>query len=516
MATIDMSQRSGGSSGGSAVTSFVRETSGNRLILAIFIICIFLPISKEVGGLRLNPTRIFLLIATVPFAIQCLAGKFGRVTGVDILMVIHSIWIFLSLVANHGGSVVPFAGITTVELAGGYFVGRAIVRSSDDYRFVFKFILVILILLAPLTLLENLTQEMVIPDLVRPFFDTHTRDHSARGRLGLERVQSVFDHPILWGMFCSITISNFMKCLRGPLIWRLLFIALSVWCTFTSLSSGPLLAIGLQTALLLWGWVTRDRWLLIVILAAIAYISIDLLSNRGPIKLLISYATFNTMSAYTRIIQFEWGIRNIQDNMLFGIGLNEWVRVSWVTGQSVDNFWLVAGMRYGVIAVFSILGAFFLHIFLGAYAVISDAEIRRIRIGHMIALVALIFVMVTVHLWGNTSIFVMFYLGSGAWIYTNALNLGPQDDDAPATDTPPPSPDSRRSGGPVYSRFATLKTRGDMQNLETGRSDRRSEETRRRDAAADPVRPDIATAARRQTPDNLWARDFTKDRPPSR
>lgn len=501
-------------------TALSQSTAKSRRYLAIFLFFVFLPIAKEIGGLLLSPTRVFLLIATIPFAVQCLTGKYGRVTIVDILMSLHGLWIFVSLIANHGASVVPFAGITTVELAGGYFVGRALVRDADDYRYIFKFILIGLIILLPFSIVENLTAKIIIPDLLRPVFDTHTRARSADGRLGLERVQSVFDHPILWGMFCSLTISNYMKCLRGPMVWRLLFVALSIWLTFSSLSSGPLLAIGLQTALLLWGWITKDRWLLCAILAALAFIAVDIASDRGPIKLLISYATFNKGSAWTRIIQFEWGMRNLQGNMLFGIGLRDWIRPAWLTGASVDNFWLLTAMRYGATAFFTIFGAFIVHVIIGAYAKISDPEIRKIRIGHMIALVALILISVTVHIWGNMSIFAMFYLGAGAWLYTTPLDKGPDPETVGETTGaergPNPLLGSQSQKGPVYSRFAQTKTRAGLQDADVKNARATPPKTGRNSDTPEPRKHADSSASapnQRNKPKNLWARDLKGDAP---
>ena len=39
------------------------------------------------------------------------------------------------------------------------------------------------------------------------------------------------------------------------------------------------------------------------------------------------------------------------------------------------------------------------------------------RKGYVIAALGLFFVLGTVHIWGAVSVFVMFYLGAGAWFY---------------------------------------------------------------------------------------------------
>ena len=52
-------------------------------------------------------------------------------------------------------------------------------------------------------------------------------------------------------------------------------------------------------------------------------------------------------------------------------------------------------------------------------APIYDPETRRLREGYLIALVGLILVMATVYIWTTVLVFVMFYLGAGAWLYSN-------------------------------------------------------------------------------------------------
>ena len=492
----------------------------SRLVLAIFLICILMPIAKEVAGLRMSPSRLFLLMAAVPLAVQCLGGKFGRVTLVDWLMVFHGLWIFISLIAVHGTSVMPFAGITMVELTGGYFVGRAYVRNSDDYRFIFKFLLIALIINIPLALVENLTAKLIIPDLLRPVFETPTRDYSARGRIGLERVQGVFDHPILWGMFCSLTFANFIMSLRGSNAMRLAAIILSMWSTMISLSSGPMLALLLQTCLLLWGRITNGRWLLCLILAISGYVVIDLVSDRTPIRILISYAAFNSLSAYTRLAQFDWGLMTIQNNPLFGIGLNDWVRPNWV-GGSVDNFWLLTGMRYGAAAFFSIFGAFVVHLWFGAHAKLADPENKRLRVGHLVALIAMSFVLITVHIWGNVSIFVVFYIGAGAWIYTSP-HLAAEEVDTEEVDTKERDIDAtggtaRRDAGLTYTRFAHTKSRRQSDDQdEIGSDDDTGVLRRSRGKFETPTRKHIAAGAEtthaRPRDGELWARDFSDEK----
>jgi hypothetical protein len=422
----------------------VTSSGKPRGLLMLFVLAVFLPIALEIAQIRLTPTRIFLLIAIIPLAVQCIAGKFGRFTIVDALVLCHGLWIFVSLVAVHGLSRIPFAGITMVELVGGYFVGRALVRDVEGYRTLLKIIFAALLTFLPFAIYENFSGKLVIPDLFRPFFDTPTRDLSARGRIGLERVQGPFEHPILWGMFCSMMFANFFMAFKIPLMSRFVVMSLTIWLTFMALSSGPLLSLLLQATLMLWGWLLKGRWLTLVGLVLAGYLLLDLASNRTPLRILLSVATFNKLSAFTRLAQFDAGVAAVMNSPLFGIGFNSWPKPHWVN-DSIDNFWLLTAMRYGVLGFLSLMVAFVMHFFYTIRAAVDCDMERRARLGYLFVLLSVSLVLATVHIWGNVSVFVMFYLGVGAFFYTSKGSPVPQSVVA--------SESGARHAGTSYSRF---------------------------------------------------------------
>ncbi|SHF86272.1 O-Antigen ligase [Loktanella atrilutea] len=427
-------------------------------LLILFMITLLTPIAFEIAGVRLSPNRIFLLIVIFPYAARIISGQIGRFTAVDLLFVLHGVWIFIALIAVHGTNRIPFAAITAVELIGGYFVGRVLIRDITGYRLLFRIMMIALIVLLPFALVEAVTGKLIIPDLLRPVFQTPFRGDSAYGRMGLERVYVVFDHPILWGLFCSLTLANFIKMARGNLLKIGFGASLSIFTTMLSLSSAPLMACGLQLSMLAWGWIMRGRWKLLLILTVVGYVVIDLLSNRTPVTILIDTLTFNPGTGYTRIAIFDAGWAAVKGSPFFGIGFNDWPRPFWVTA-SVDNFWLLTAMRYGFVGVSFLVLALLSHFVLMARARITDPQALAIRIGHAIALAGISFTMVTVHVWGTMSVFVMFYIGAGAWMYAYAPQDG-HDDITAQTEV--------AASGPLYSRFAPRPARaGSTQRSQT-------------------------------------------------
>lgn len=416
-------------------------------LLLLFLLTIIMPIEFNLGSTKLSPVRLYLLVAIVPFAVRILMGKVGRVTWIDILFTVHGLWLFLSLIITTGGGRVPFAGITTVELVGGYFVGRVLVRNEADYRRMIRFMVVALICLMPFAVIESLTGKLVIPDLLRPFFDTPYRGRSAYGRWGLERVYGVFDHPILWGLFCSMVLSNVVMLARGRIMQMLPGAAVSLYGTFLSLSSAPLLAIMLQIMMLAWGWVMRGRWRLLILLTIAAYVLVDALSNRTPVTILISTLTFNPVTGYTRIAIFDYAWAAVKTSPWFGLGFDTWDKPGWLTG-SVDNFWLVTAIRSGMVGAAMLIAAFVLHLYLLGRAKLADPGLQAVRVGHAIALVGVAFTLATVHIWGGVAVFVMFYVGAGAWLYA--------DDHSLVNDGAPEAPAAPVGKGPRYTRFAAV------------------------------------------------------------
>ncbi len=219
-------------------------------------------------------------------------------------------------------------------------------------------------------------------------------------------------------MFCAATLSLVFYGLRGGLWQRLSRSTVVVVATFFSLSSAPLLALGLQFGLIAWDFATRrvpHRWLILGGGFAAAFIAVDIVSTRSPFLVLSSYLTFNTQTGYMRTYIWDYASADVLRHPLFGIGLNEWARPEWMP-PSVDNFWLLTALRYGLPAfAFLALGIVFSLQFLVRRR-ITSVSISEVRRGLMVSLLALIFVGTTVHFWNATFCTFMFLLGSGSWM----------------------------------------------------------------------------------------------------
>lgn len=167
------------------------------------------------------------------------------------------------------------------------------------------------------------------------------------------------------------------------------------------------------------------RWKLFAGLSLAAYVFLQLFTSRGAVVFLINKMTFSPQTGYMRLHIWTHGKAAVLDNPIFGIGLNDWPRPSWLTA-SVDNFWLLTAMRHGLPGVGFLLGAFILHIVLILRVQKLDQARQTIRVAYLVTLLGLMFTLCTVHIWNELVIFVMFYIGAGAFLYSTPPETGPE------------------------------------------------------------------------------------------
>ena len=204
------------------------------------------------------------------------------------------------------------------------------------------------------------------------------------------------------------------------------------------------MAFTMQGILIVWAAAfakVNARWLLLLAFAVFCYVVVDLLSTRDPIRVFLTYATFSTHTAWNRINIFHFGMDNVWANPIFGLGLKDWVRPSWM-GASMDNFWLVQAVRYGIPGFALIAGGYLIALWrIGQRDFDADPLLWQLRRGWMMAFVGLAFTLTTVHIWTSVYSFVFFLFGAGMWMMRAAPNTG-----APAPD---PGQGMRTPGIPV-------------------------------------------------------------------
>lgn len=440
--------------------------AGEKLPLPalIFAFCIVLPIGFNVGPAAFTTLRLFLLIMTGPLLLRLFMGHFGRIRMTDIFFILHFLWMIPAFIVNNPASTVNQVGSAGVEFLGGYLIGRAYIRRPEHIAGIAKFFTVSILCLLPFVLMETQTGRPFVLNLMDRVPGIWVpRDVNNPPRLYMERAQGTFTHPIHWGLFCSIVFSLCFVGLKGRIgtFRRWLGGSIVAFSGFLALSSGALLAIALQYGLIIWDWLfrrNRRRWWILVGLFAGAYVTIDLLSNRSPMRVFMSYATFSAGNAYYRALIFEFGLQSVWAKPIFGQGLNDWdwARPDYMHSPTVDNFWLAIAMRYGIPGFLTLTLGYLLAIYKVLRRNFSDApEIAQVRKAWMFTCIGLTFTLATVHVWSNIYSLVFFTVGAGMWMI-EARNEGGGPKDA-GEDGPGPAPGR---GGRRFTRFPPGGTGG--------------------------------------------------------
>jgi len=396
--------------------------------------------------------RIVLLIFLFPAIFALFSGKVGRVRMTDIVVILICFWSSLSYFVVHGVEpMIERVGIFWVETWGSYLIGRVYIRTPDAFLKMSKLLFWIAIALIPSTLIELQTDRNVLIEFFDKFGDSYT-NQSKEQRMGFDRVQGPFSHPIHFGVFfgCLLGLTFYVVGYHLSWIGRIVRTTLVALIGACALSSGPITAITVQVFLILWDRVfffLRSRWKILLILSGIAYVIVDFLSNRTPFEVFIGYFALNAATAYGRILVWVWGTKSIWENPIFGIGLSgDWDRPWWMNSSSVDMFWIVPGMAHGIPAWILWFILFFGAFIPIALRKIENDRVHNYRVGYLCSMFGFFAVGWTVHFWDSIFAFLPFLLASGIWILDWS-------DDRDQSDSMQTESKGNGSSAPRYSRF---------------------------------------------------------------
>lgn len=401
--------------------------------VALYLATVMIPVGFFLGPIYMTPIRLLSFIITIPLSVMLFTGRFGRVLPIDVFFYVYVFWMAISFALSGPiGAALEAFGSNTVEFLGGYLIARAFIRTREQFLTLCKWLGILVVCTLPLTLYENITGNPIVISTIASLPGVRSEFIlTIPARLGLERAQVLFAHPIHYGLFCSLAFSLTFIAQKDVLsdTRRILTSILIAVCTFLGLSSGAILAVALQIGLLVWYLVFRNvqiRWLLLLGLFVLIYVAIDLVSTRSPSRVFMSYASFSSQTAFYRGAINEWGWMNVVGNAargvpghpIFGMGMNEdWVRPWWMYSGSIDNFWLVLAIRSGIPgAAFVIFGYVSALWMIGRKDFDGDEVMLRIRRAWMFTFCGMTFTLLTVHVWTTLFSFVFFLLGAGLWM----------------------------------------------------------------------------------------------------
>jgi hypothetical protein len=187
---------------------------------------------------------------------------------------------------------------------------------------------------------------------------------------------------------------------------------------FLSLSAGPILALVVQGGMMAWNGLLRNvdnRWRIFAALGVAGYVFIELVSNQSAPAFIMSHFNFDSVNAYYRVLIWEYGTESALNHPYFGVGLGEWDRPYWM-GPSIDMFWLIHAVMYGIPASILMAAAVLLAFQAALSRTLLDERDQQCRTAYLIVLCGYVVVGFSVHFWNATYVIFLLILGSGFWM----------------------------------------------------------------------------------------------------
>lgn len=395
----------------------------------LFMVSLFIPgeFHLNIGDLRLELYRIILAIPVVNEFSRIITRK-SQYEIVDRLVLFATAWGIMSLIMNHGwGDGIEKAGIFTIEIMGAYFLAKNAITNGDQLIGIYKRLLFMVMLFVIPSVYEMLTGNKIVHNIaeaitgnsiLRP--SLYTEDYI---RMGMTRATSAHAHPILNGVICvtAMPIAVYLYLERKSFKRFLAIVGVFV-SVLSALSSAPLLVLavdGMLVAYVIAKKKLRENIKYVVYFALGSAALIQLISNRGLVKIVIHTATFNPHTGTHRLLIIEHLKDDIMRSPFFGSGIGaRWTAPYWM-GQSIDNFWWAIAFTYGIPFALIIAAAGFLslqRIQVSPYPQKSDNLAYAVK-----ALILSLMVLgLTVHLFEKIHPLFYFTLGSAAYLLKKA------------------------------------------------------------------------------------------------
>ena len=376
--------------------------------------------SLYIGGLRLPPHRVALLLV-IPIALwRLLAQKGLKLRSFDVAFVLFNVWTIAIYMYHQGQDEgLVYGGSLALESLGSYLVARVWIRNADQFLAALRVMAAAILVAGLIALPETLFGQIFTHDILKTLTG-YAHPVAVETRLHLTRAYGTFDHPIHYGTFCAALLAMFWYSEKRSNT-RYQRVAIIAGATILGLSSAPILCLGLQAMMLVWEHQTRHiksrTGISLAILAGL-YIGASFVMTRSPINFIATGMTLDPWTGYYRLQIWENGLNNVYGDPWTGIGLKDWVRPWWMVSPTVDAYWLVTLMREGVPAFLLLVSG----IVLLARSVTRrgmkspDFQVRRLARGWMMSLIALCLVGTTVHFWNVLHAFLFFFLGLAGWM----------------------------------------------------------------------------------------------------
>ena len=398
------------------------------MLAPVLVVAVFLPQAFGLVpfGFRLTPARMVLLAYT-PFMLFSFASLWVsnryRFALSDVFMPFAWAWMVIALSQTEGlDQALKSGGVSGLELAGSYLTMRCLMRNTAEIHASVRVFCIAAAVTGVLGLADTIAGFHILHDDLAlltgyDYFQELAVDAIDTARLGLFRSQSVFEHPILFGVIMCYALMLSVD-LRGRT--RTLCRAGCLLGLFLSLSSAPWLALFLGiglTAYVRFAPYPRP-WLVLIIAGLLGTAAISLLVSE-PFGWIFSHLVLDARTSWYRLLIWQYGGFDVLQSPLVGIGITrDWLRPGWM-GASVDSLWLGSAMGYGILGSaligLGLLGASSLPVKMRR-ATAGVIGLREIRLSDSLGIITFltIFLGFTVDYWGSAFVIIGLLAGMRA------------------------------------------------------------------------------------------------------
>ena len=318
-------------------------------LLAYLYLC-FLPneIALFIGTVRFEPYRLFLIFY---FIYSVYRGTNGIIYKYEKFLLAAVGWVALSNMATMSGlSGLEPSVIYFLQVWVGYTIGRNAIQNIGSFRQFIGNYLWLLLILAPLALYESQNGYRLTHVLASKITGIYAEPNLGPDyyRYGVHRSSTIFSHPILYSVCATAMFIYVISNFYSGFVKSAFFLAI-VAALYSAMTSAGFLMVMIIATLLMIERVSKSVLILkpmLVYGGVMMLITIELLSNRGAVKFLMTTLAFNPQTAYMRYAQFEYTKDDIMRSPWFGIN-GEWTRPPGIPG-SVDNYWIVMALEFGL------------------------------------------------------------------------------------------------------------------------------------------------------------------------
>jgi O-antigen ligase len=386
----------------------------------LFLFGLAVPWIIPLGPLNLSVYRLVLLAFLLPCLFSWMRGSLGFCLP-DLAVFLYAIWAGVALFAAHDTSAATqTAGIFFIETVGAYLLARCYIRDVASFRGMVLVVTMVVLVLSPFAFYEWVTGNKPILSTLGTIFPT-VEITTMVPRWGFWRVQGPFSHSIEFGLFCTsiLALTHLAWGHDRSFASRWFLTALVAGTTLFSMSSAPISCLIFQVMLMGYNsvlWRVRGRWAILWCIVIAGFLVVQFGSELGAVKFFISNFTFDPQTGWYRVAIWDFGSASALNHPWLGIGLGDWDRPRWMASDSVDNFWLLTAMRYGIPSLVLLFGCCIWMMVAVARAKGADRSIETCRLAYLICMAMFLFVGITIHFAHAIYAWFMFVLGSGAWM----------------------------------------------------------------------------------------------------